>query len=446
MLNLNYIFFHFRTQRCLYLYLIIFGFCLEGTSQKIYGFMDRYFVSIDLENKTCDSLIAFSKRPFINLNFFAAIDRYNGRYFFSGGLPDRIGNFHIIDLQTLEIQSANFYTGEMEYDPFEEKLYYIKSGSFYSLALSNLIPVKLSKVFNLNARIFGHVRCYLPQINEYHYLTPEGYLAVIDCKSGNTKCKIYSRQENAFNPNILTDEIYSVILGSIFVSSDCYRTKRLLTKIPDYKGIVNAQMAVVDHIHGNYIVPYWAQNDSYKYAVIDIKNGALKKTIEQFCKPAIMDLQMMYDKPEALVRIVGDTIFVNKGKLYHWYLNDQLICVTSNNFIIPNQNGRYKAKVDFKEYSAFTRELIIDNILPHAFEYSIFPTLANENIKLNFNTCQFDAIKIYDLQGRILLEQSFLQNHTEYQITIDVGFLTKGLYIVNVFHGTKNHTKKFIKM
>lgn len=445
-MNLNVNAFNIRTQRALYLYFLIFGFCLEATSQKIYGFMDRYFVSIDLENQSCDSLIAFSTRPFINLNFFAAIDRYNGRYFFCGGLPNYPGNFHIIDLKTLEIQSKNFYTGEMEYDPFEEKLYYIKGGYFYTLALSTLKPIGVSKVFDLNARIFGHVRCYLPQINEYHYLTPEGFLAIIDCKTGNTICKVITNQENAFNPNTYNDEIYSVKLGSVYVSSDCYHSRKLIVKIPNYKGIVNAQMAVFNHSNESFIVPYWATNNAYKYAIINTKKEILDKTIEQFCAPAIMDLQMIYDKPEALVRIVGDTIFVNKGKRYHWYLNDQLICTTSNNYIIPNQNGSYKAKVDFKEYSSYTKEIIINNILPTKFEFSITPTLANEQIKLKFNNCEFETIHIYNLKGQVIFEQSFTQNHSDYQLTLDVGFVPKGVYIVTVIHDNKTHANKFIKM
>jgi len=445
-MNLNFNVFRIRIKPALCWYLLIFGFCLEGTSQKIYGFMDRYFVSIDLENQTCDSLIAFSKRPFINLNFFAAIDRYNGRYFFSGGLPNYPGNFHIIDLKTLEIQSKNFYTGEMEYDPFEEKLYYINGGYFYTLALSTLKPIRVSKVFDLNARIFGDVRCYLPQMNEYHYLTPEGFLAIIDCKTGKTICKVTTNQENAFNPNTYNDEIYSVKLGSVYVSSDCYNSRKLIVKIPDYKGIVNAQMAVFNHSKESFIVPYWATNNAYKYAIINTKKEILDKTIEQFCAPAIMDLQMIYDKPEALVRIIGDTIFVNKGKLYSWYLNDQLICVTSINFLIPNKNGSYKAKVDFKEYSSFTKEIIIDNILPTKFDFSITPTLANEQIKLKFNNCEFETIYIYNLKGQVIFEQSFTQNLSDYQLTFNVEFMPKGVYFVNVIHDNKTHVKKFIKM
>ena len=145
-MNLNVNVFNIRIKPALYMYFLIFGFCLEGSSQKIYGFMDRYFVAIDLETQTCDSLIEFTKRPFINLEFFAAIDRYNGRYFFCGGLPEHSGNFHIIDLQTLEIQSANIYTGEMEYDPFDDNLYYIKAGYFYSLSVTTMKQIKYSKI------------------------------------------------------------------------------------------------------------------------------------------------------------------------------------------------------------------------------------------------------------------------------------------------------------
>ena len=445
-MNLNVNVFNIRIKPALYMYFLIFGFCLEGSSQKIYGFMDRYFVAIDLETQTCDSLIEFTKRPFINLEFFAAIDRYNGRYFFCGGLPEHSGNFHIIDLQTLEIQSANIYTGEMEYDPFDDNLYYIKAGYFYSLSVTTMKQIKYSKIFNTNGRIFGHVRCYLPQQNEFHFLTPDGYIAVIDCKSGNVICKINSNQENAFNPNTYTDKIYSVKLGSVYESSDCYHSRKLLTRIPDYKGIVNAQMATYNHSNETYIVPYWASNNDYKYALINTKKEILEITIKQFCAPAIMDLQMIYDKPEALVRIVGDTIFVNKGKRYHWYLNDQLICTTSNNYIIPNQNGKYKAKVEFKEYNAFSREIIVDSIIPHAFEYSITPTLANEQIKLKFNNCEYETIYIYNLKGQVIFEQSFTQNLSDYQLTLDVAFMPKGVYIVSVIHGNKPNVKKFIKM
>ncbi|HMU02790.1 MAG TPA: hypothetical protein PJ990_04165, partial [Saprospiraceae bacterium] len=77
----------------------------KAISQRIYGFSDNLFCAINLLDNSKDTLIEFSGNPWINTGFRSAIDRYNGRYFFGGSLPGHNGNFHIIDLVNLSIES-----------------------------------------------------------------------------------------------------------------------------------------------------------------------------------------------------------------------------------------------------------------------------------------------------------------------------------------------------
>jgi hypothetical protein len=427
-------------------YILIGSAIAELFSQKIYGFKDRYFVSIDIHNQVCDSLIEFPQRPYINLNFSAAIDRFNGRYFFGGSLSGHPGNFHIIDLVTLSITSATFYTGDMEYDPFEDKIYYLSGTYFYSLALNEMKPIRLAKVFQISGRIFGQVRTYLAQKNEYVYRGPENTIAFVNPHDGNTICKITPlNSETSFCSNLITDDIYSINQGSIYVSKSCSYSRTYITSIPDYKGHANVQMAVFDHTKNLYIVPYWAQNNQYKYAIINIEKAEVEQTFEQFCLPALMDLQMIYDKPEALVRISGDTIYVPLGQDYSWYLNDSLICYTKYNYLIPNQNGRYKARVHFREYSSYTREIIIGNVKSSAFEYELRPSLANNRLGLIFNDCNYEQILIHDIQGKIIFNKVFTQMKIHYEQDIDLFSFPRGLYIVTAFHNNKPFSKKFIR-
>src|SRR6185503_18755331 len=120
--------------------LLLFFFLLHSKieAQNIYGFADKYFVSFNPYTDEADTLIEFEGKPYINLDFRSAIDRYNGRYFFGGTIPGYEGKFHIIDLNTLIITSYPVYPENIEYDFMHNKLPYEKHGSFYSLDLTTM--------------------------------------------------------------------------------------------------------------------------------------------------------------------------------------------------------------------------------------------------------------------------------------------------------------------
>lgn len=265
-------------------------------AQNIYGFSENMFVSINISENTKDTLIVFPGNPSSNFDFNSAIDQFNGRYFFGGNLPGYNGNFHIIDLVDLSIESHSVSPENFDYDYIQNRLVYEKNREFYSLELSTLQLSNLGEIKKNSATIWGQNRIFVTQTNKYFYIdfingpTGDPYFLLADANSGEIYCQEVIEEINnvSYSPeglvtNNLTSEIIAHRRGRFGIINPCDGTMTKLSEIPDYSGRLNNQMAVYNHSNNTYVVPYRStnSNDLNKIAIIDVYNNEILETKSQ---------------------------------------------------------------------------------------------------------------------------------------------------------------------
>lgn len=428
-------------------------------AQSIYGFSGNVFCSINISDNTKDSLIVFSGNPSISFALTSSIDRYNGRYFFGGNLPGYNGNFHIIDLIYLTIESYLFIPENIEYDFIKNRIVYENNGILYSFDLSKLELSNIGVIENGNSGIFGQKSTFVPQTNQYFYVDyvygSEGdpYFLMVDTDSGQIDCQELVEKFNGFfhSPgglvtNYLTGDIIGHRNGQYGIVNACEGTMTKLSKIADYHSHLNNQMAVYNHNRNAYIIPYYSNNpiDTYKIAIVDVYNDEIIKTISQPWGGR-MNLQQIYDKPiVASLIYLNDTLFVPKGKKYRWFLNGEWIGETNTNYWVPMENGIYYAEVDFREYSTHSTELQIllssneDGEL--TTDINVYPNPVLEFININFPHSKLVNIRITDLTGKVIF--NIVEKNTSNTV-ISLSDLLNGVYLLTI-ETDKNHLTKLV--
>jgi len=432
----------------------------ESRAQNIYGFSDNMFCSVNIYENTKDTLITFSGEPWINLGFRSAIDRYNGRYFFGGSIPEHSGNFHIIDLVDLSIESHFISPENIEYDFIKNRLVYEKNGVLFSLDLMTMQLSNLGVIENGNSFIYGQTRTYVPQTNEYFYTDyiydPLGspYFLLIDADSGEISCQVIMEEVNNvfYSPgglvtNNYTGEIIGHRNGRFGIVNPCNGTMTKLSDIPDYWAHLNNQMAVYNHNDNTYIVPYVSTdtNDKYKIAIIDVYNNEVLETMSQPWNGKI-NLHQIYDKPVAPLIYLNDTLFVPQGNNYNWYMDDEWIAETTVNYWVPTSNGTYRAEVEFREYTTPSTETEVmltsaDEIESQA-NINIYPIPTPGNLFIEMDPASSARIQIVDITGKVVQDNTF---ENKANIQLNITDFPKGTYsiIINTdnFSDTRLITK-----
>jgi hypothetical protein len=127
-----------------FLAFLLIGIVLNTTAQNqntwIYGISDKgnythgYFIKFNYLSGECDTLIDLGG---VNIgDFSSCIDPFNGRYFVFGLIWNQNGNFHIIDLNDLSIESYNVISSERpEYNIFNNSILFSQDSIFYSYNL-----------------------------------------------------------------------------------------------------------------------------------------------------------------------------------------------------------------------------------------------------------------------------------------------------------------------
>ena len=203
-----------------------------------------------------------------------------------------------------------------------------------------------------------------------------------------------------------------------------------LSTIGDYYAHLNNQMAVYNHLDNTYIIPYYSKNsnDTFKIAIVDVYNDKIIKTISQPWSGR-MNLQQIYDKPIAPLIFKKDTLFVPKGKHYKWFLNNIFIGETNTNYWIPTQKGKYRAEVEFREYTASSteKEIILTKTDDSEFDckIKIYPNPAYDFIKIDFPLSQYTRIRIVDLTGSVIRD---VININTSSIELNINDLISGVY------------------
>lgn len=436
---------------------------LENKAQNIYGFAEKYFVSFNPYTEEADTLIEFQGPPHINLDFRTAIDRYNGRYFFGGTIPGYEGNFHIIDLNTLGIESFPLNPENIEYDFLHNKLPYEKGGSFYSLDLKTMTTAFLSNIENENGVIFGQIRTYVPQRNEYVYLDYQGgkpYYLAIDATTGEIKCRELSETSEGGNNSaygLVTNNCTGEIIGhqgATFGFVDpCEPNFTKLSHMENYYSDLNSQLCVYDHNNQLYIVPFVTDDPDYPnfYSVVDPYNNFVVYTRNHPFNGR-MEHHQIYDKPMMPPLIyLNDTLFVPWGRNYTWYRDGHPIAYTfgDENYWVPTYSGLYTAKVEFNAYTAISKavQITITGTTEGAKEKALYlyPNPAVDEINIQLQSEGAERIEITDMTGRVV-DHMFAEKGVNDLLTLDIRMLPQGTYVVTVFAKGDKYVGRFVKM
>jgi hypothetical protein len=416
-------------------------------SQNIYGLANKYFVSMNISENTHDTLIVFNSNATLNLGFRSAIDRFNGWYFYGGNLPGQVGTFHIIDLVDLTIASHDIVVDNIEYDFLRHRLISEKNGKLHSIDLATMQVETIGVIETGNSSIYGQKRTFVPQMNRFFYIDniygpiSDPYFLSIDANTAEVLCspKAEANIGGFYVPggivtNNLTGDIIGHINGTYGMVDPCSGTITQLSQISDYRAHLNNQMAVYNHIDNTYIIPYASNitDSHYKIAIVDVYNNEILKTIIQPFNGR-MNLQQIYDKPEAPLIHLNDTLFVPFGDDYRWYLDGEFIGETYVNYFIPQVSGKYKAEVDFREYTTFSAEVEVlltsANKITKSESINIYPNPAENFIKLDLGYYKNVNIKMLDLGGKVV--RRFNVNDQS-ELTIDLNGLSDGVYLVSV--------------
>lgn len=419
------------------------AFCNDASSQKIYGFVDRYFCLHDLAEQSVDTLIEFSERP-PNFTFRATIDRFNGKYFFGGTLPGHPGKFHIIDLIDFHIESFPVSPENMEYDYYRQKIVYEYNGAFSSLDLRTMQVTFLNQVENSGGFVWGQIRAFNPTSNQYlHVDYPSYYL--INATTGDVICK----GQNASHPhgmttNHKTGDFIGQRNGACRIVNPCEGATPQSVTIPDYQGHLNSQMAVFDQNRELYIVPFVA-SDTHQIALVDIYNKTISDIIDQPWGGAGMNLQQIYDKPMAPIAQFNDTLFVPKGVRYNWFRDNEFIGTTSDNYWVPDQSGIYKAQIRFREYTTFSCEFPIHITSVEeqisAINFSIYPNpVTSQELQLSCDS-GIEKLSIADVNGSIVFHSQNIQCNTPISVE---ALSAKGVYFLTIESDGNIYTRSFL--
>ena len=439
------------------------------TDRKIYGFVDSFFVSTDLNTLNRDTLIAFSGTPWINTGFRASIDQFNGYYYFLGSLPGHSGTFHIIDLVNLTIESRTgfspvykHYSRYLEYDFLRNRVMYDLVQSLRSVDLESNKHHQVVERKDKNFGIYGQACTYKVGSNDFLMLVSEmggerksSFLSM-DGYSGNTRCEAEIETQNnvqlapsALVHNLYSQKVYAHRNGTFGTASFCDGTVNWNGTVVDYKSHLNNQMAVLNHVNQTYIFPYLStsSHEPYKIAIIDIVSDSVLRILNQPWDGK-MELQQIYDKPQAPLYLQNDTLFVPKGLSYRWFLDGVFIGSSNDNFWVPTKTGHYSAKVKFREYTSTSTKVGIWNTsLPEGSDAltSMFPNPAINKVTVNTQSLSDGEILVFDDLGRVRIRQELdgaLEN-----IELEVSTLSPGAYsVVFISDQTTFRRGHFVKL
>lgn len=424
-------------------------------AQKMYGFVENMFVSYDIQTKANDTLIVFPKSEPIILMFRTAIDNFNGRYFCAGKLADQIGNFHIINLNTLAIESFPEYPKEIEYDFIYNKIVYQSGGYFYAYHLDNNSLNVINTLHNPRSTIYGKTRTYIPQTHNYlfNYFKDGAnlnytFISLVNTKTGDVDCT-FKQVDNkgikysltGFRTNFYTGDVMAHNEEMCGIVNLCNSNFTPAISIPEYHSILNEQMDVYDHNTNTYIVNYYStnKNNAYKMAFVDVYNNTILEIRDQPFNGK-MNMHQLYDKPVAPIIYYQDTLYVPKGNSYRWFRNDTEVENKQSNALKPDAPGIYRCEIQFNAYKTISKpfEIKSTGLNDNAIQKLIlFPNPAKDIIHFE-HSAKVISYRITDLSGKLLMADQYLASG------INIEQLSSGAYIIQAI--LENHSHAFGKL
>lgn len=447
-----------KALRHFYIVQILLPLALSAQSPWVYGIEDHgdfsqaYLVRLNYMTAQYDTLLGLGSQWLDD--FGSSIDPYNGRMFLRGLLVGEDGDLHIIDLNTLEIQSYYTQEGEdIEYDFLDNSIIFQEDTVFWKFDLESLDVNGLNNIPVALGSIWGDIRYFNPVENTYVYRAPlsnnqdNSPLIVLDASTGETKA-ITPTSYN-FSSMVVDYESgkqYGKFNGKVFVFDPITGYVDELLTIPDYHAHLNQQMDVYDQYNKKYIVFYVATSDKEKLSVIDMVDYTIDTTYDQPSK--WMDHQQIYSRPRTFLRLLNDTLVTSYGLNYDWYYNGYLNPFVHSQCHVPDAEGDYQTLVEYPQYESLSEVVtfLYTNIEGGQISngISVLPNPFTNEIKLKIpdaTTAEYYLI-ISNLVGDKVYQASINSSKT-----INLEILPPGLYVVNLLEKNKLIMKeKILKM
>jgi len=165
----------------------------------------------------------------------------------------------------------------------------------------------------------------------------------------------------------------------------------------------------------------WSQ---YNDTLTIISNQTTSTSITNLFKTHF-DLKINYSTGDSIIRLFQGS----NNETYKIYFPDTVTSIKLDPQFWLIQKNSIHARIDENSNS---------------FSVHLFPNPANDKIYLNFQYTtifQTPVLSVYDLQGRLLLQQTIQQEETE----LNINGLDKGIYIVKIIDKDKIFITKIVK-
>jgi len=129
-----------------------------------------------------------------------------------------------------------------------------------------------------------------------------------------------------------------------------------------------------------------------------------------------------------------------------WTLETINLPNASNNYYIAFEgDAKYGYGVCIDDITVTGDHIGIDELTFNS-RVNVYPNPNNGNftIEINSKTPEIISIKVFDLLGTMVYENNNIVNSSNYTNTIDLSFLSNGIYYLKVQGDYKNITKKII--
>jgi hypothetical protein len=183
------------------------------------------------------------------------------------------------------------------------------------------------------------------------------------------------------------------------------------------------------------VIPNVASNQQGNYTVVaatgncNITNVIYAQVTAKPANPSIQEISNTYNLP------------VYPNAVYQWYDQNGPISGANQNVYIPVQDGQYHAIIQL-DYCDFV--LYSDTILETYFQlpqtengprFLAYPNPASQTAYLNFDSPFQGQVEWLDLSGRLCAQFSTTETQ---QLSMSVGHLAKGLYLVRIRSNQSN--------
>ena len=140
------------------------------------------------------------------------------------------------------------------------------------------------------------------------------------------------------------------------------------------------------------------------------------------------------------VTIIGQTLIAPEADSYIWYLNNEVIEDASSQSIEASESGEYVLEISINGCSSVSESivLVISDIDDEFFQLglNVYPNPVTDRLNFSAVKAALDLeemeFNLFDLEGRMVKNNDNLSSSFDKSLYLELGDLTKGLYILNI--------------